>query len=125
YLRVEDIAATNEKPAVLANASLKKVIVEITEKRLGVTAVVDDSGKLIGIITDGDLRRMLEKTTDISNLLASDILSPKPITISSQALAVEALDLLRKNDISQLVVAESGQYAGILHLHDLIREGIV
>lgn len=125
YLRVEDIAAANEKPAVLANAPLKKVIVEITEKRLGVTAVVDDSGKLIGIITDGDLRRMLEKTTDISNLLASDILSPKPITISPQALAVEALDLLRKNDISQLVVAESGQYAGILHLHDLIREGIV
>ncbi len=125
YLRVEDIAATNEKPAVLANAPLKKVIVEITEKRLGVTAVVNTNGKLIGIITDGDLRRMLEKTTDINHLLASDILSPKPITINPQALAVEALNMLRKHDISQLIVAEKEQYMGIIHLHDLIREGIV
>ncbi len=125
YLRVEDIAATNEKPAVLANAPLKKVIVEITEKRLGVTAVVNTNGKLIGIITDGDLRRMLEKTTDINHLLASDILSPKPITINPQALAVEALNMLRKHDISQLIVAEKDQYMGIIHLHDLIREGIV
>lgn len=125
YLRVEDIAATNEKPAVLANAPLKKVIVEITEKRLGVTAVVNTTGKLIGIITDGDLRRMLEKTTDINNLHASDILSPKPITINPQALAVEALNMLRKHDISQLIVAEGNQYVGIIHLHDLIREGIV
>lgn len=125
YLRVEDIAATNEKPAVLPDASLREVIVEITEKRLGVTAVVDASNRLMGIITDGDLRRMLEKTTDISQIRASDISSPEPVTVSPQALAVEALELLKNHDISQLVVTEEGQYKGILHLHDLIREGIV
>lgn len=125
YLRVEDISAVNEKPAVLPETSLREVIVEITEKRLGVTAVINSANELIGIITDGDLRRMLEKTTDISQIRAADILTPKPITIAPQALAVEALELLRKHDISQLVVTETGQYKGILHLHDLIREGIV
>jgi arabinose-5-phosphate isomerase len=125
YLRVEDIAATNEQPAVLANATLKEVIVEITEKRLGVTAVIDEQRTLKGIITDGDLRRMLEKTTDISAICAQDILTINPITVSPDALAVEALEILRSNDISQLVVANNGTYAGIIHLHDLIREGIV
>lgn len=125
YLRVEDIAATNEQPAVLANATLKEVIVEITEKRLGVTAVIDDQHQLKGIITDGDLRRMLEKTTDIGAICALDILTPNPITVSPDALAVEALEILRSNDISQLVVSNNGTYAGIIHLHDLIREGIV
>ncbi len=125
YLRVEDIAATNEQPAVLANATLKEVIVEITEKRLGVTAVIDDLHQLKGIITDGDLRRMLEKTTDISAICAQDILTPNPITVNPDALAVEALEIIRSNDISQLVVANNGTYVGIIHLHDLIREGIV
>lgn len=125
YLRVEDIAATNEKPAVLANATLKEVIVEITEKRLGVTAVIDDQHQVKGIITDGDLRRMLEKTTDISAISAKDILTPNPITVRPDALAVEALEILRSNDISQIVVANLGNYVGIVHLHDLIREGIV
>lgn len=125
YLRVDELAAANEKPSVLANAPLRQVIVEITEKRLGVTAVVDAQNHLIGIITDGDLRRMLEKTNDISNICAQDILSPNPITIAAQAMAVEALEVLRKNDISQLVVTENNIYTGILHLHDLIREGIV
>ncbi|MDD2793177.1 MAG: KpsF/GutQ family sugar-phosphate isomerase [Sediminibacterium sp.] len=125
YLRVEDISANNEKPAVFTDTSLREVIVEITEKRLGVTAVVNNSNKLIGIITDGDLRRMLEKTTDISQIRAADILTPQPVTIAPQAMAVEALELLRKHDISQLVVTEQGLYKGILHLHDLIREGIV
>ncbi len=125
YLRVEDIAATNEQPAVLANATLKEVIVEITEKRLGVTAVVDDQHQLKGIITDGDLRRMLEKTTDIGSICARDILTPNPIIVSPDALAVEALEILRSNDISQLVVSNNGTYRGIIHLHDLIREGIV
>ena len=125
YLRVEDIAATNEQPAVLANATLREVIVEITEKRLGVTAVIDDQHQLKGIITDGDLRRMLEKTTDISAICAQDILSPNPITVSPDALAVEALEILKSNDISQLIVANNGTYIGIIHLHDLIREGIV
>lgn len=125
YLRVEELAASNEKPAVLATASLRAVIVEITEKRLGVTAVTDEEGKLIGIITDGDLRRMLEKTTDISHIKASDILTSKPITVSPQTLAVDALTLLKDHDISQLAVTENGIYKGILHLHDLVREGIV
>ncbi len=125
YLRVEDISSTNEKPLVFANTSLKKVIVEITEKRLGVTAVVDNNNLLLGIITDGDLRRMLEKIEDISNICAKDILTSHPITIAPDALAVEALDLLRTNNISQLIVAENAHYYGIIHLHDLIKEGIV
>lgn len=125
YLRVEDLSEVNQKPAVLPAAGLKEVIVEITQNRLGVTAVVDEKNILKGIITDGDLRRMLEKTSDIATICAADILSPDPITISPQAMAVEALDLMRKKDISQLVVAENSQYIGIIHLHDLIREGIV
>jgi arabinose-5-phosphate isomerase len=125
YLRVADLYTANGSPAVLPDALLKEVIVEITEKRLGVTAVVDASGKLTGIITDGDLRRMLEKTEDIRSVTAKDILSPSPKTIAPSLLAVEALDLLRNNDISQLIVAENGKYLGILHIHDLVREGIV
>lgn len=125
YLRVADLITANEKPAVLPGASLKEVIVEITEKRLGVTAVTDNSNHVIGIITDGDLRRMLEKSNDISSITAKDILSPHPKTIAASVLAVEALDVLRKNDISQLIVEEEGKYLGILHLHDLVREGIV
>lgn len=125
YMRVEDLSEENQKPAVLPTASLKEVIVEITQNRLGVTAVVDEEKTLKGIITDGDLRRMLEKTSDISAICAADILSPNPITISPQSMAVEALDLMRKKDISQLIVAEKNKYMGIIHLHDLIREGIV
>lgn len=125
YLRVADLITANEKPVVLPGASLKEVIVEITEKRLGVTAVTDNSNHVIGIITDGDLRRMLEKSNDISSITAKDILSPHPKTIAASVLAVEALDVLRKNDISQLIVEEEGIYLGILHLHDLVREGIV
>jgi arabinose-5-phosphate isomerase len=125
YLRAGDLSRQNGVPAVLPTASLKEVIVEITEKRLGVTAVVDADGTISGIITDGDLRRMLEKTTDISAIKANDILSPSPKTIGPTLLAVEALEVLRKNDISQLIVAENGKYLGILHIHDLIREGIV
>lgn len=125
YLRVEDLSSANDRPWVLASATLKQVIVEITKNRMGVTAVVDENQQLKGIITDGDLRRMLEKTSDISEICATDILSPHPITIEPTVMAVEALELLKKNNISQLVVAENGIYKGILHLHDLIREGIV
>jgi arabinose-5-phosphate isomerase len=125
YLQVEELAAANEKPAVLATASLREVIVEITAKRLGVSAVVDQNKKLIGIITDGDLRRMLEKTTDINKITAADILTPNPITVTPQTLAVEALTVLKNHDISQLAVTENDIYKGILHIHDLIREGIV
>src|SRR3989339_247171 len=125
YLRVADLAAANEQPWVLSSATLKQVIVEITKNRMGVTAVVDENQQLIGIITDGDLRRMLEKTSDISTICAADILSTNPITVQPEALAVEALELLKKHDISQLIVAENGIYKGIIHIHDLIREGIV
>jgi arabinose-5-phosphate isomerase len=120
-----DLAAEHEQPRVLPSASLKAVIVEITEKRLGVTAVVDEKEAVIGIITDGDLRRMLEKRDDIRNIQASEIMSPHPKTISPNALAAQALEEMRTHDISQLIVAENGQYRGIVHLHDLIREGII
>jgi arabinose-5-phosphate isomerase len=120
-----DLAAEHEQPRVLPSASLKAVIVEITEKRLGVTAVVDEKDAVIGIITDGDLRRMLEKRDDIRNIQASEIMSPHPKTISPNALAAQALEEMRTHDISQLIVAENGQYRGIVHLHDLIREGII
>jgi arabinose-5-phosphate isomerase len=120
-----DLAAEHEQPRVLPSASLKAVIVEITEKRLGVTAVVDEKEAVIGIITDGDLRRMLEKRDDIRNIQASEIMSPHPKTISPNALASQALEEMRAHDISQLIVAENGQYRGIVHLHDLIREGII
>jgi arabinose-5-phosphate isomerase len=125
YLRVADLCSNNEQPKVKAQASLKEVIVEITEKRLGVTAVVNDKDEVIGIITDGDLRRMLEKTNELSHITAADILSKNPKTIEPSMLAVEALDILRDHDISQLLVAENGKYLGILHIHDLVREGII
>ncbi|MES2332055.1 MAG: KpsF/GutQ family sugar-phosphate isomerase [Bacteroidota bacterium] len=125
YLRVSDLYTANEKPAVLPSATLKEVIVEITEKRLGVTAVIDADGQLAGIITDGDLRRMLERSDNIQSITAKNILSANPKTIQPSLLAVEALDTLRNNDISQLIVAENGKYLGILHIHDLVREGIV
>lgn len=125
YLRVADLSAANNQPCVLSSATLKQVIVEITENRMGVTAVVDENHQLIGIITDGDLRRMLEKTSDIGSVCAADILSANPITVHPEALAVEALELLKKHDISQLIVAENGIYKGVIHIHDLIREGIV
>ena len=124
-LLVGDLAAEHEQPRVLPSASLKAVIVEITEKRLGVTAVVDEKDEVIGIITDGDLRRMLEKRDDIRNIQASEIMSPHPKTISPNVLAAQALEEMRAHDISQLIVAENGQYRGIVHLHDLIKEGII
>lgn len=125
YLRVADLCANNEKPQVLASQSLKEVIMEMTKKRLGVTAVVDNSGVLLGIITDGDLRRMLEKDADINTIKAEAIMTKNPKTISESELAVNALDLLRRYEISQLAVTDNGKYAGIIHLHDLIREGLI
>jgi arabinose-5-phosphate isomerase len=125
YLRVGDLSKANEVPKVALNASLKEVIVEITQKRLGLTAVLDQEGLLQGIITDGDLRRMLEKSSSIDQITAADILTPNPKTIDPETLAVEALDLMRKNNISALLVVENQSYLGVLHLHDLVREGIV
>ena len=125
YLRVADLYKDNERPAVSAAVSLKEVIVEMTQKRLGVTAVIDEADNLLGIITDGDLRRMLEKNTAIDSIKASDIMSSNPKTIGPEELAVNALDLLRKNEITQLVVTENNKYLGIIHLHDLIKEGLI
>lgn len=125
YLRVMDLSAQNEKPVVLPTAGVKEVIVEMTKKRLGTTVVTDAANKVMGIITDGDLRRMLEKTTDFKALTAADIMGRNPKTIAAEALATEALDEMRNNDISQLVVINNETYAGIIHLHDLIREGII
>ncbi|MGH2553257.1 MAG: KpsF/GutQ family sugar-phosphate isomerase [Chitinophagaceae bacterium] len=125
YLRVSDLYTEHEKPKVLAGQSLKEVIVEMTAKRLGVTAVIDSENNLLGLITDGDLRRMLEKNTEIESIKADDIMTKNPKTIGSDELAVSALDVLRKNEITQLVVTENGKYAGIIHLHDLIKEGLI
>lgn len=124
YLRVYDLSSVNQKPKVWLNTNIKQVIIEITEKMLGVTAVVDN-GNIIGIITDGDLRRMLSKTDDFTNLTAKDIMSAKPKTIEADAMAVDAMELMEKYGISQLLVEEKGQYAGVVHLHDLIKEGIL
>ena len=125
YLRVVDLYADNEKPKVLAEQSLKEVIVEMTAKRLGITAVVDTSNNLLGIITDGDLRRMLEKSIAIDTIKAGDIMTVNPKTIGPDELAVGALDVLRKNEITQLAVTDAGKYLGIIHLHDLVKEGLI
>jgi arabinose-5-phosphate isomerase len=125
YLRVADLYALNEKPAVLPGHSLKDVIMEMTRKRLGVTAVTDEKGLLLGIITDGDLRRMLNNNTRIDHVKATDIMTKNPKTISPDELAVTALDILRKNEITQLAVTDNGLYLGIIHLHDLIKEGLI
>lgn len=125
YLRVSDLSKLNERPAVNQSSSIKDVIVEITRKRLGLTAVLNDDGILTGVITDGDLRRMLEKGNDINHTRAKDIMGIHPKTIEGDALAVDALDRMRKNNITQLIVIEDNHYAGVIHLHDLIREGII
>ena len=125
YLRVSDLSKLNERPAVNQSSSIKDVIVEITRKRLGLTAVLNDDGMLTGVITDGDLRRMLEKGNDINHTTAKDIMGIHPKTIEGDSLAVDALDRMRKNNITQLIVIEDNHYAGVIHLHDLIREGII
>jgi len=125
YLRVQDIYIHNAKPQVKPAASLKEVIMEMTSRRLGATAVVGEAQELLGIITDGDLRRMLEKSVNTADVHARDIMSSKPTTIQKEALAVEALELLRSKDISQLPVMEGNKYAGFIHIHDLVKEGII
>lgn len=125
YLKVGDLSRLHQVPKVLADSSLREVIVEISSKMLGVTGVVNEKGGLEGIITDGDLRRMLEKNMDASGVKAADIMSRNPKTIAHDELAVNALELMREYDITQLLVMKGDQYHGIIHLHDLIREGII
>ena len=123
YLRVEDIVGNNLKPQIEADANVKQVIVEISEKMLGVTAVME-KGKVIGIVTDGDIRRMLSKYDNISSITARDIMTKSPKTISPNVLAVKALEVLRAHGISQLLVMDNTEYLGVVHLHNLINEGI-
>ncbi len=125
YLRVADLYVKNERPKLIPDASLKEIIFEISSKRLGATAIVDAGDKLLGIITDGDLRRMLEKKVALESIKAADIMTATPKTINADSLAVEALDLMRKKAITQLVVTDNGKYLGFIHLHDLIREGLI
>ena len=125
YLRVSDLIINNEKPAVKENSPLKDVIIEITKKRLGAAVILDDKEFVLGIITDGDLRRMLEKNLFTTDVKAKDIMTLHPKTIESSQLAVNALDIMRKKNITQLIVLENNRYAGIVHLHDLVREGII
>lgn len=123
YLRVKDLYVRNERPEVGPNDSLTQVIIEMTSKRLGAT-VVSDEGKLLGIITDGDLRRMLMKYPDIEQVKASQIMTSNPKTIGEEALVVDALHKMRDNSITQLPVMHDGKYLGIIHLHDILKEGI-
>ncbi|WKL44992.1 SIS domain-containing protein [Flavobacterium sp. ZE23DGlu08] len=123
-LRVKDMLEHTLKPMVSPDASIKKVIFEISEKRLGVTAVVDED-KVIGIITDGDIRRMLNDRDSFVDLTARDIMTKNPKLIPSTAMVVDALNILEDFSITQLVVVDNGEYKGVLHLHDILKEGII
>ncbi|WP_118950887.1 KpsF/GutQ family sugar-phosphate isomerase [Taibaiella helva] len=124
YLTVQELSSRNARPKVDAGALLREIIIEISGKFLGATAVMED-GLLIGVITDGDLRRMLENNTDTSLLTAKDICTRNPKSIEDSELAVQALELMRQHDITQLIVTHEGEYAGMVHLHDLVREGLI
>jgi arabinose-5-phosphate isomerase len=124
YLKVADLIVNNEVPKVSMNAGVREIIMEISSKRLGATAVLDNE-KLAGIITDGDLRRMIEKTTDLTTITAKEIMTANPKSIDRDELAVNALQLFQKHNITQLIVTHQGIYFGILHFHDLLREGII
>jgi arabinose-5-phosphate isomerase len=124
FLTVRDLAMNNEKPNVGLNSNIKDVIIEISEKRLGVSAVVEQN-KIKGIITDGDLRRMLAKTENFTNLSAIDIMTKNPKSIDINAMAVDAMQLMEKHQITQLLVTDNEMYAGVIHLHDLMKEGIL
>ena len=124
YLRVSDITSKNQIPKVMPDSKINDVIVEMTEKMLGITAVLENE-KLIGVITDGDLRRMLSSNTNYQNLSAKDIMSKNPKTIQNEALAIDALEILETHEISQLIAVNDQKYVGVVHIHDLMREGIL
>lgn len=123
-LRVKDMIEHSLKPMVTPDTSIKKAIFEISEKRLGVTAVIENN-TIVGIITDGDIRRMLNDRDSIADLAAKDIMSKNPKVVSSETMAVDALNILEDFSITQLIVADNGEYKGVLHLHDILKEGIV
>jgi len=124
FLRCGELASRNEKPIVSPNTSVKDAIVVITQKRLGAAVVCDDNGLVLGIITDGDVRRMLEKFDVFAGVLASDVMSLNPTCIDAEAMANEAATIMTDKKISQIVVTENGKFAGLVHIHDLNKEGI-
>ena len=123
-LRVKDMLENSLKPMVAPDAPIKKVIFEISEKRLGVTAVVENN-KVIGIITDGDIRRMLNERDSFSDLTAKDIMTQNPKTTSSEAMVIDAFHLMENFKITQLIVVDDSEFKGVLHLHDILKEGII
>jgi arabinose-5-phosphate isomerase len=124
YMTVNDLASKNLKPEVSPETSIKNVIIEISSKRLGSTAVTDEK-KLLGIITDGDLRRMLQKDPNIETLTAQDIMTRNPKTVDGKTLVVDALQIMRNNNITQILVLNDDVYDGVIHLHDILKEGII
>lgn len=124
YLKVADIVVHNQKPQVTPDTDIRQVIVEISAKMLGVAAVIADD-EIVGVVTDGDIRRMLSKTDSIKGLTAKDIMSTNPKTIDWDSLAIDALKLMEQNKITQLLVTQQGKYAGIIHLHNLVQEGLL
>ncbi len=126
YLRIHDLYPQHEKPCVQPTDSLRRIIIEITSKRLGAAVVIDEDDRILGIITDGDLRRMLEKGTDLETATANDIMTAGPRTVHRDDLAVKALEIMRRNSITQLIVTDSdNHYLGMVHLHDLLKEGLI
>jgi arabinose-5-phosphate isomerase len=125
YLTVDDIYPNNEVPIVQTDDTVKDVIVEVSSKRLGCTAVVDTNGKLVGIITDGDLRRFFQRDMDMVHTRAAEIMSPDPKTIPRGTFAIRALNLMEENSISQVIITDSNGVCGFVHLHDLLKEGII
>jgi arabinose-5-phosphate isomerase len=125
YMRVVDIYDEAIVPKVDMGEKIRDVIVEISSKRMGATAVIDSNGEIAGIVTDGDLRRMLQKNDNIENLTASEIMSANPKTIEREELAINAFNLMERNKITQLLVTNNGKYVGMIHLHDILREGLI
>ena len=124
YLRVEDLCMHNEKPQVDIQADIRSIIIEISSKRLGATAVIKN-GELVGVVTDGDIRRMMQKYKDVDPLNAADIMTIKPLTIGKDQLAVSALKIMKEKNITQLLVTDNKKYFGVIHLHDILKEGIL
>ncbi|MBN2746552.1 MAG: KpsF/GutQ family sugar-phosphate isomerase [Bacteroidales bacterium] len=124
YMKVSDLSSQNEIPAVSPQATIREVILEISSKRLGATAVINQN-QLVGIITDGDIRRMMQNYEDVDPLKAADIMSENPKTINAEALAVDAFKIMKDNNITQMLVVKNGIYNGVIHIHDILREGIL
>lgn len=125
YLKCEEIAQRNQKPSISASTHWKEIIVNITENRLGATAVLNDQNQILGVITDGDIRRMLNKHENLSNIKAADIMTPNPLSIDAEKMATEAGTLMQDKKITQLIVTKNNEYYGFIHLHDLYSEGII